>query len=228
MRPPHDATEASRPKGQPAKRLQILAGARDVFLEVGFERAAVDAIAARAGVSKATLYSHFADKQALFVACAQEESAGMRERLATLTAADTGDPARDLAEVGEAILCFLARPRTLAFRRILMAEGSRFPELGRTFHEDAARSIRGRIASYLRQCAGRGLLTVEDEQLAATQFLTLTVADLLWQLELGVLPRITGAVAKRAVKEALATFLRAHAPAPSGALPGAPRQTAKR
>jgi len=43
----------------PAKQRQILDGARQVFLEVGFERACMDHIAARAEVSKATIYNHF-------------------------------------------------------------------------------------------------------------------------------------------------------------------------
>ena len=47
---------------------QVLAGAREVFLREGFEGASVDQIARDAGVSKATLYSYFPDKQALFMA----------------------------------------------------------------------------------------------------------------------------------------------------------------
>ena len=48
-----------------AKRRQILDGARQVFSELGYERASVDQIAARAGVSKATVYNHFQDKKAI-------------------------------------------------------------------------------------------------------------------------------------------------------------------
>ncbi|HVI96538.1 MAG TPA: helix-turn-helix domain-containing protein, partial [Anaeromyxobacter sp.] len=62
----------------PAKRRQILDGARLVFGELGYERASVDLIAARAGVSKATVYNHFADKQALFVAAVVEECEALR------------------------------------------------------------------------------------------------------------------------------------------------------
>src|SRR5512133_2295313 len=65
-----------------AKRGQILAGARQVFGELGFERASVDLIAARAGVSKATIYNHYDDKNALFVACATQEVEELRAGLA--------------------------------------------------------------------------------------------------------------------------------------------------
>ncbi len=68
------------PEMVPAKRRQILSGARQVFGELGFERASVDLIAARAGVSKATVYNHFEDKKALFVAAVVQEADEMRAR----------------------------------------------------------------------------------------------------------------------------------------------------
>ncbi|HUK65585.1 MAG TPA: TetR/AcrR family transcriptional regulator [Anaeromyxobacteraceae bacterium] len=193
-----------------AKRRQILNGARTLFLAKGYERTSVDAIAACAGVSKATLYSHFGDKQGLFVACATEESADVRARLADLLGAPTGDPARDLTEVGEAFLHLVARPSTLAYRRILVAEAGRFPELGRTFFDDASCAIRGRLANYLRRQGEQGTLRIEDGDLAAAQFIALCLSDLLWRLELGVLSRVSNALARRTVEGALGTFLRAY------------------
>jgi len=45
---------------------QIVSAAADVFSEVGFAGARVDAIAARAQVNKATIYYHIGDKKALY------------------------------------------------------------------------------------------------------------------------------------------------------------------
>src|SRR5690606_26182747 len=77
------------------KRRQILAGARDVFREMGFERSSVDQIAARAGVSKATLYNYFRDKQALYAACLSQEADALRDgvRCMLLRSEPTGDVA---------------------------------------------------------------------------------------------------------------------------------------
>ena len=50
------------------KRAAILAAAKRLFPMSGFEGTSMDAIAAEAGVSKLTVYSHFTDKETLFVA----------------------------------------------------------------------------------------------------------------------------------------------------------------
>lgn len=55
-----------RKNGESSTVDRILAAARDVFAEVGFGGARVDAIARRAGVNKAALYYHIGDKKALY------------------------------------------------------------------------------------------------------------------------------------------------------------------
>ena len=49
-------------------REHILWTAKDVFLEMGFERASMDVVAGRAETSKRTLYAHFESKEKLFLA----------------------------------------------------------------------------------------------------------------------------------------------------------------
>ena len=51
-----------RPK-DPAKRLAILEAAKRLFMQNGYDGSSMDAIAAEAGVSKLTVYSHFTDKE---------------------------------------------------------------------------------------------------------------------------------------------------------------------
>lgn len=54
-----------RPKDL-AKREAILEAAKALFLSLGYANTSMDAVAAAAGVSKLTVYSHFTDKQTLF------------------------------------------------------------------------------------------------------------------------------------------------------------------
>ena len=55
------AAGPGRPK-DPGKRAAILDAAKRLFVSQGFERVSMDQIAAEAGVSKLTVYSHFGDK----------------------------------------------------------------------------------------------------------------------------------------------------------------------
>src|SRR5215510_14952263 len=63
---------AREPESESAKRRQILDGAREVFLSVGFDGASMGEVARAAGVSKGTLYVYFADKNRLFEAIVEE------------------------------------------------------------------------------------------------------------------------------------------------------------
>ena len=66
------STSAGLPaRGRPkdaSKKEDILLAASDLFLQRGFHGTSMDALAQAAGVSKATVYSHFTDKNALYQA----------------------------------------------------------------------------------------------------------------------------------------------------------------
>src|SRR5271163_2999619 len=91
-----------------SKRRQILAGARAVFLDLGFDGASMGEIARSAGVSKGTLYVYFADKSRLFEAIVEEEALEQGEIAFNL------DPARDVAttlrEFGQVYIAIICRP----------------------------------------------------------------------------------------------------------------------
>jgi AcrR family transcriptional regulator len=54
------------------KQQQILQGAMEVFLRSGYVGTSMDRVAAEAGVSKQTIYSHFGDKEGLFSALMEQ------------------------------------------------------------------------------------------------------------------------------------------------------------
>lgn len=77
MKPASANPSVARPcgPGRPKdleKRAAILAAAKRLFPDSGFEGTSMDAIAADAGVSKLTVYSHFRDKETLFTAAIRE------------------------------------------------------------------------------------------------------------------------------------------------------------
>lgn len=192
-----------------AKRRQILNGARKIFSDVGFERASVDTIAARAGVSKATVYNHFADKSALFAASFAEGADDLRNALKRVLEEPSDDLVGTLQRVGEHILSVLLSPTSLALRRNIAAELARFPALGPMLFERGPRLTTELIAGFLTRWAEEGLLRVEDPHTAAVHFRALCEGDLVTLTFLGVAeptPEIIGTTVRRGVE----AFLRAY------------------
>ena len=91
-----DRPSGRKPRGQGASRRgEILAAAKRLFAEEGYESATMRRIAASVGVSGAALYVYFPDKEAILHAIAEETFA---ELLAALEASRQGhnDPLRRL------------------------------------------------------------------------------------------------------------------------------------
>jgi AcrR family transcriptional regulator len=198
------------PDLSPEKRRQILVGARQVFIERGYERASVAEMAGRAGVSKATVYNHFADKEELFLACLEEESAELRAEIDSILKARSGDLEQDLLEVGEKLLrCFIS-PTMMALHRIIVAEVPRFPEVGRRLYDMIQRYMSEHLGAHLKEWSDRGVLRVEDPLLAAKQFVDLCKGDAYMRVELGIAKEITDEEARATVAGALRTFSRAY------------------
>jgi len=163
-----------------AKRHAILEAAIDGFLGGGYA-ASLDDIAAAAGVGKQTVYRHFGDKQALFLAAVT----AARERAARDGAdgtpagreQDSRDPCRALTAMGERILAMALSPTVAALHRLTIAEIANQPELGRRWGDTAAPYLDDELTAYLRDCDAVGTLRVPDPARAARQFAFLLVTD---------------------------------------------------
>jgi AcrR family transcriptional regulator len=195
-----------------AKRGQILAGARQVFGELGFERASLDLIAARAGVSKATIYNHYADKNALFVACATQEMEAMRVGLNACLEEPAGDVEQVLQMIGEKAMAIFLSPSIVMLYRQIIAEAPRFPEVGQTLFDRGFAVIRDAIAEHLDRWSRHGALQIDDPRAAAVQFLDLCQGDLVARSRLAILPSPFEAELRATVTRAVQTFVRAYRP----------------
>lgn len=159
-------------KGRPtdvAKYEAIVAAAGQQFFDRGFAAASIEQIAADAGVSKVTVYSHFGDKRALFVAAVESECERLRGHF------DIGDLPRGslrtrLHAIGEAMVAFLSRPEMVQFDRRIAAETEHEPEVGAAFLAAGPHRMRQAFAGLLKAMADAGELRIEDPLLAAEQF----------------------------------------------------------
>jgi AcrR family transcriptional regulator len=137
----------------------------------------MDAIARHAAVSKATLYSHFAGKDALFAALVVTECRHLSGEIGR-RALDEPDIREALRRVAHDFNNLLCTGYGLTMYRIVVAEVPRFPELGRIFYDSGPTIMIDRIATILRRATERGLLKIGDPRIAAIQFISLVRGEL--------------------------------------------------
>ena len=204
---------------------QVLKGAREIFLRDGFEGASVDEIARTAGVSKATLYSYFADKRLLFMEMATAQCQAQADEV--LVALDKSQPPQVvLPHIGRSVLDFLLSDIGQRVFRICAAEAVRFPELGAQFYECGPVLVRSELQCYLAAAMARGDVEIDDLGLAADQFIELCKADLWIKRLFGIRDRFDEDEISRVIEAAVETFMARFGPSRAGPhrpLPHRPR-----
>lgn len=135
------------------RRAQILDAALNVFAARGFAEARLEDIAAACGIGKGTIYLHFRDKQDLFEQLIRQAAIPVLEAAGALAVAPDL-PTRALLER----LFTLFRTQVLETRRreilrLVIAEGPRFPEIARFYHE----TVVSRGVEVMRSIAQRGV-----------------------------------------------------------------------
>ncbi|HEY4852845.1 MAG TPA: TetR/AcrR family transcriptional regulator [Streptosporangiaceae bacterium] len=156
------------------RRQAIIQAATEVFVRHGYLGATTDEVAARASVSKQTLYKDFADKQHLFAEIILDTTVQLVDGLSD-AAASTLDDAQDvrkaLRDLADGFLRGLLQPDVLRLRRLVIAEADRFPEVGRAWFDRGFDRSLVILGEAMRRLADRGLLhNLSDPTLAAYQF----------------------------------------------------------
>ncbi len=196
--------EAQVKKGR--KFDQVIDGARTVFMREGYEGASVDEIARDAGVSKATLYSYFPDKQHLFLAVLQSECAQQAE-VEFLMGTRELSVEETLHVVCKTLMTFILSRFGQDMFRLCVAEAQRFPELGRTFYDSGPQKWGRKIVQFLDSPRAREVLSIEDTGLAADQLAQLCRTDLMLKVLFGIEKDPSEEEIDRVAAEAVKTFL---------------------
>ncbi|MDD7971106.1 TetR/AcrR family transcriptional regulator [Roseinatronobacter alkalisoli] len=198
---------------QGRKFRQVLDGARQVFVEMGYERANVDEIARVAGVSKATLYSYFPDKRQLFSEVYQTEILNLADGALELLSPDA-PPEQALRGAAKRLIGYLMSDFGIAMFRICVTETPRFPEIGQAFYENGPELGRARLGAYFRQAVARGTLVIDDIDLAADQFFQLCQTTICDRMLCGVQTKFSDDDIARVAEGAVDMFLARYAATP--------------
>jgi AcrR family transcriptional regulator len=131
-------------------REHILWAAKDVFIEMGFERTSMDVVAARAETSKRSLYAHFESKDKLFGAVIGLVRELYLGRLGT--PAEYGDdPAEAIVRYCGRFLQLQLWSAALRTLRLGVAEAERLPDAAARFHEAIFEIPQQRLADFLTE-----------------------------------------------------------------------------
>ena len=117
---------------------RVWSAALSVFAEKGFAAARMDDIAARARVSKGTIYLYFPSKETVFKALVQEMLAPQLMRFADLARAHHGPIAPLLADILRSLGRFIATSDRVVLPKMVIAEAGNFPDLARIYREEIA------------------------------------------------------------------------------------------
>jgi len=186
---PVAATSETRRRGRPtqshaeteARRLQILNAALSVFSAHGFEAARIDEIARKAGVAKGTIYLYYPNKQAMFEALVRTAAEPLLGDL-SLLAKDARLPARELFQRVFALFRkqVLGTERKLIIR-LVIAEGSRFPELAAFHHREVISRMMAVLMAAAKHAQRNGELATDGPvhypQLIAAPLLLAVIWD---------------------------------------------------
>jgi AcrR family transcriptional regulator len=128
----------------------ILWSAKDVFLELGFERTSMDVVAARASTSKRSLYTRFPSKDALFRAVFELARTMYLNRLRT--------PDTYSEDATEAVTVYCARFLQLLLRepalrtcRMGIAEAERLPDASSQYYDAIFRTSQDRLSTFITE-----------------------------------------------------------------------------
>jgi TetR/AcrR family transcriptional repressor of mexJK operon len=168
-------------EGLPAKRAAILAAAQDLFLSQGVNGVSMDAISARAGVSKVTVYDYFGDKDRLFLAILSEAAESLKTSVRQTFAEHLMDDAAitTVAQLQSALTAVAIDLGTTihstSYAAVVALVTQQRLQGAATGDELATDVAEQALVERIAHFAERGLIDTSDPRLAARHFGALTV-----------------------------------------------------
>ena len=205
--PAETSRRPGRPRSEQAEQA-IIEATLDLFAEQGFEGVCVEAVAARAGVGKATIYRRWPSKEALALDVLMQLAAPH------ITIDDTGDTRAELlAAVTNAMRAITDTPFGPVIRALL-SQIAMNPALGDPFRASVVQARRDEVARVIARGISRGDLRADADVDVATELL---VGPVYFRLMFG--GELTQGFAERVVNSVLRGYA---APAARASRPTAP------
>lgn len=175
LSPPAAGSKTPRRRRKDARPSELTAAALDLFVEKGFAATRLDDVAARAGVSKGTLYLYFDSKEALFKAVIEE---GIVPTLAAAEQRAAGYSGSSIELLRHLLFGWwqeIGGTRLAGVPKLIISESRNFPEVAQYYHDKVI--VRGR--ALLRSALQRGIASGEFRPLDVETAIDVIIAPLL-------------------------------------------------
>jgi AcrR family transcriptional regulator len=173
-------TQARWRRRKEARPGEIAQAALECFSERGFAAASLDDIAARAGITKGTLYLYFPNKEALFKEVVRQ---ALLPRIAAFEdrVRDDEPAPQQLAQLIAAWPDILATPNIGVIPKIMIGEAGNFPDLAAFYFAEVIGRARRLVIAILRRGMARGEFRHTDANAAFLSVIAPLLMALIWR-----------------------------------------------
>jgi AcrR family transcriptional regulator len=160
---------------------ELLAAALDLFVERGFAATRLDDVAARAGVSKGTLYLYFENKEELFKAVVRENVIPVLGEAEQVIDTHAGSTAELFREIMMGWWERIGATRLSGITKLMMAESNNFPEVARFYHAEVITRADAMLRRLLERGIARGEFRAVDTAHATNVIIAPVLMLMLWK-----------------------------------------------
>jgi AcrR family transcriptional regulator len=164
-----------------ARPQELLAAALDLFVERGYAATRLDDVAARAGVSKGTLYLYFPGKADLFQAMIRENLGPVLDEAESLIDGYSGHSAGLFREFIEGWWQRIGETPLAGLTKLMMAESGNFPEIAKFYHDEVISRSSALVIRMLERGIARGEFRPVDTPHAHMVIVAPVIMLMLWR-----------------------------------------------
>ena len=174
-----------RSRRREARPGELLEAALDLFVEKGFAATRVDDVAARAGVSKGTLFLYFPSKEELFKAVVRENIVGRFTEWNTELETFVGTTSEVLAYCYQVLWERIGATKASGITKLMFSEAQNFPEIAQFYQQEVILPGRALIRRILQRGMERGEFRQMDLEYGTYIVLAPMMFLMLWNNSMG-------------------------------------------
>lgn len=190
------------------KRALIQGAATKLFCEQGFAATSMEKIAKEAGVSKQTVYSHFGNKDELFIDAISCKCVSYQ--IVDLVSDKLDQPQQALTVIATNFIDMLLSRGAVDMHRTCVAESISYPHVSRLFYAAGPQRMITELDKVMAEFVKRRSLNIPNTRYAAVQFLCAIKGEICMQIEYNVEKTLSTSEIKEYIDNTVTMFIRGY------------------